>query len=489
MGTYQFCVHGHFYQPPREDPLTNEIPAEPGAHPFANWNERINDQCYRPNALLGNFEHISFNIGPTLVKWLEESDPETLARIVEQDQSNLKQYGVSSAMAQGYNHTILPLSNREDKRTQVKWGIRSYEHLFQHKPEGLWLPETAVDLETLEILAECGIKFTILAPWQAVADHLDVTQPYRVELRDGQQMIVFFYHPELSTRISFDPGSTVNADAFVLEHLLPKFRVEIRKPSENQLLLIASDGELYGHHQPFRDKFLAHLVNGAITGKKIKKTFPALWLLENQPRKAIQIHENTSWSCHHGVKRWSQPCDCTPNGNWKEPLRKALNFIASEIDLVYLETCIPFIQDPWKLRNEYIEVILGRVTATDLIQANLIQPLEEGLLEKISILLLAQYERQRMFTSCGWFFDDFDRIEPRNNVAYAAQAVWLCYLASGVDISPRAKPFLRAVKSWRSGLRADIVFIHHMERSRAFHETRKWTPDQPFKASNKRETW
>jgi len=488
MGSYQFCIHGHFYQPPREDPLTDEIPVEPGAHPFENWNERINDQCYRPNAELGTFEYVSFNLGPTLARWLSEYDPGTLAKIVEQSRRNLTRYGVSNAMAQAYNHTILPLSSREDKRTQIKWGIRSYENLFQHIPEGMWLPETAVDMETLEVLSECGIQFTILAPWQADKANLDITQPYLVDLPNHKSIVVFFYHQGLSSLVSFDPGATVNADAFVMDHLLPKFRVDTRKPSPDQLLIIASDGELYGHHQPFRDKFLAYILDGAVKGKPVKKTFPALWIKEHPTQEKIKILENTSWSCHHGIKRWSAICDCSSNATWKEPLRKALNYVASEVDQVFLDLVGPYMQDPWKLRDEYIEVINNRLTATELIITNFLMKPDDETLKKIQFILLAQYERQRMFTSCGWFFDDFDRIEPRNNVAYAAQATWYCFLASGVDISAKARPYFRAVKSWRSGLRADIVYMHHLVRSRAFHQARGRKPDQPFKASNNNAT-
>jgi alpha-amylase/alpha-mannosidase (GH57 family) len=189
---HAFCIHGHFYQPPREDPLTGMIPTEPGAAPFRNWNQRINAECYQPNSAAGNFEKISFNIGPTLFSWLQDSDPATYARILEQDRVNFTRYGVGNAMAQSYNHTILPLATRLDKITQIKWGLEDFRYRFGHTPEGMWLPETAVDSSTLSVMVDFGIKYTILAPWQADKANLDTNRPYRVGLPGGRQMVVFF---------------------------------------------------------------------------------------------------------------------------------------------------------------------------------------------------------------------------------------------------------------------------------------------------------
>jgi len=462
-----FCIHGHFYQPPRDDPLTGEIPLEAGASPFQNWNERINDQCYRPNAALGNFEKISFNIGPTLVDWLASKDTTTISRIVAQDKKNYKKYGVGNAMAQPYNHTILPLSTRQDKMTQVLWGIADFEFWYGHKPTGMWLPETAVDMETFEVLAECGIKFTILAPWQADSSNLNTSQPYRVTLPGKKYISVFFYNQDLSTRISFDPGSTINADKFILEALYPKFDFKGKTADKPQFLLIASDGEVYGHHQPFRDKFLEYLLNQGMKGKAMELTYPALWLKHFPATHRIQIKDNTSWSCHHGVLRWSGNCDCTPNSQWKAPLRKAFNQIGDDLDEIYIDALKPLGLDPWELRNSYIDVIHKKKTIQELISENTKQFVKPLDVLKVERLLRSQTERQRLFTSCGWFFDDFDRIEPRNNVCYGAQAVWLAYFATGIDMSQKAVSLLKAVKSWRTGLSADEVFIRQFERARA----------------------
>ncbi len=465
MDNLAFSVHGHFYQPPREDPLSGEIPIEPGAAPYRNWNERINAQCYRPNAELGNFSCISFNMGPTLLEWMAKYDRETLNRIVEQEHANVEKYGVGNGMAQAYNHTILPLASLEDKYTQVRWGIADFEFRFGHEPQGMWLPETAADDETLSVLAECGITFTILAPWQAATTALDPSVPYRVPLPGEREIIVFFYNQDLSTRVSFDPGATVNADRFVLEALMPKYRLHKGQAIEPQLVMIASDGELYGHHQPFRDKFLSYLMDGALQPHPVRNTYPGLWLRDHPVEKNIAIHQKSSWSCHHGVTRWMGACSCTPNNEWKEPLRQALVQIGDAVNEKYLEVSERYFNDPWELRNQYIHVVHGTTTLEELVLSVADHPVTHSALHELRLLLRAQYERQRMFTSCGWFFDDFDRIEPRNNVNYAAQAVLLTEKAVEEDLSEQALQALSKVRSWRTGLCADEVFKRHLQRA------------------------
>ena len=467
-----FCVHGHFYQPRREDPLSDEIPTEAGAAPFKNWNERINAQCYRPNAELNNFEGISFDLGPTLSNWMAQFDPKTLQMIVEQDQANVRRYGVGNAMAQGYHHTILPLASTRDKLTQIVWGIEDFRSRFGHHPSGFWLPETAVDLESLDLLAQHGIQFTILAPWQAKDKSLDKSKPYWVQCREGRKIVVFFYNQDLSTRVSFDPGATANADQFVHQILYPQFRQQNFSGEDDQFLIIASDGEAYGHHHPFRDKFLSYLLTKAIEGYPIKRSFPALWLQTHPPQEFIEIEEDTSWSCHHGVKRWSEGCDCTPHSEWKSPLRDAMNAIASGVDEQYEKGLAAYQVDPWNLRNEYIQVVTGKLTEERFIQTNIPAADDMEVMEHVRLLLAAQNDRQRVFVSCGWFFDDFDRIEPRNNVKYAAQAVWLIRQATGVDLSPIARKYLRKVKSWRSSLTGEEVFNRHLD---TVHEAMKAT--------------
>ena len=459
-----FAIHGHFYQPPREDPRTGIIPQEPGAAPYNNWNERINATCYSPNSKLGNFEAISFNVGPTLAQWIMHNDPGTLARIVDQDRKNFIENGVGNAMAQSYNHTILPLSPREDKITQVRWGIEDFIHIFGHRPEGMWLPETAVDHETLEILAENGIKFTILAPWQAAATQFDYRIPYQVPLQNDRQITVFFYDADISARVSFDPNLTVNADQFIPHTLAPKFAIGAEYP---QIVLIASDGELYGHHQPFRDKFLERLIDNSLREEFYQLTYPGLFLKQYPAREQIDIRPNTSWSCHHGIERWRTVCGCTPRAQWKGPLRTAMDELGQNLMDIYLDEIGKFTKFPYELRHRYVHVINGQVTVEELLATFVSKALTTDETNRLIDLLEAQFERQRMFTSCGWFFDDFDRIEPQNNLAYAAQACWLTYKATKIDLAGTMIRQLDQVRSQRSGLQASTVFKYRIDRQLA----------------------
>ena len=465
MPNRYLCIHGHFYQPPREDPFTGLIPAETGAEPYSNWNEKIHAECYRPNAEKGNFGRISFNIGPTLFEWMQGYDPATTKMIVAQDQAVWQKYGVGNAMAQAYNHTILPLATRADKITQLYWGVAEFETRFRHKPLGMWLPETAVDLETLTVLSEMGIQYTILAPWQADTSQVDPTEAYRVDLPNQKSLAVFFYHQGLSTGISFEPSLTDNADIFA-RRVLASYQPAKFKAADPQFLIIASDGELYGHHQKFRDHFLAHLANGASTHQGVEITYPALWLKDHPPRQSIRIRENTSWSCLHGVVRWMGQCDCTPgDGRWKIYFRQGLNRLAAEIDLIYADLVWPLGLDPWKLRNAYIEVILKQTTPEDLVKRMFFKTLTNSQVNQILLMLHAQYERQKMFASCGWFHEDFARIEPRNNLAYAARAICLVRRATGIDLSSQLSNDMRQVISHRTGLRGDVLLQYQLEKA------------------------
>lgn len=468
MGLKSICIHGHFYQPPREDPLSGVIPDEQGASPFSNWNERIHKECYKPNAILKNYEKISFNIGPTLFNWLETSEKETYDAIIMQERNNFNKFGVGNGMAQAYNHVILPLANKRDKITQIKWGIADFEHRFEHKPLGMWLPETAVDIETLMFLADNQIKFTLLAPWQIEGyEKLSCDQPYLVSLPgDREPMIVFLYNQDLSTSVSFQPEATRNADYFVGRWVLPQYK----NVTSDQINIIATDGELYGHHKSFREQFLSHVLNGALHSNKIKITYPGLWLLDHSPEQYVQINEYTSWSCHHGILRWMGECGCSPGASWKAPLRWGLERLAEDIDKQYQVFMRQFTRRIWQLRNAYIHVLLGETDLRALLSDFIDKPLTDQEFEKIGMVLAAQYERQRIFTSCGWFFDHFHRIEPQNNIAYAAQAVWLTNQVTGKNLRPKAISLLKKVKDQRTGLRGDTVFLERFRRAKDFSE-------------------
>ena len=459
---HSLCVHAHFYQPTREDPLTGIIPEELGAQPYSNWNERIYETCYKPNAAMGNFSRISFDIGPTLSQWLRRYHPDTLNQIIHADRLNMEHYGVGNAIAQPYHHTILPLGKRRDKQTQIRWGIYEFERTFKHKPEGMWLPETAVDMETLEVLVDNGIQFTILAPWQAEVKDVDPRKAYQVILPGHKSIKVFFYHSGLSARVSFDPNATENADVFARNIVKPEFLAG----DQNQWLMVATDGELYGHHQIFRDKFLSYLLDGSISAQHIETDFPGLQLTKQKVFPVVKIQENTSWSCHHGVQRWRGACACTPNSEWKKPLREALERISGEVDKIFTEACKGLFENAWEARDRYIEVFSGDLKFGDWLRNFTDLPLTVEKVNQLERLFQAELDCQRMFTSCAWFFNDLDRIEPRNAVTYAAHAVWLVKKAVGTDISPEVVAILKKSKSWQSDVSALDFFkeaIHHFE--------------------------
>ncbi len=451
-----FSIHGHFYQPPRVDPRTGQIPQEAGAGPFPNWTERIYHECYLPNANKGNFEKISFNFGATLSAWLAEYHPETLAEIIKQENAVFKKYGISNAIAQPYFHVIMPLIPRREKETLLRWGIHEYKTRFGHPPQGMWLPETAVDLESLEVLAEHGIQFTILAPWQAKDSSLDITQPYRIRLQNDKEIIAFFYNSFLSCEISFNTSTTMDADEFVSDWLIPQYKNMHR--DRDQLFMAASDGELYGHHMPEREEFLAYLFDHSLKLADFQPTFPAQWLQLHPADQTTEINENTSWSCHHGIQRWQGVCGDAPTAFWKAPLRRFLDRLALDLDEKYFDFTKKYIDDPWALRDAYIEVLLGSVSVEDLISDYAKQPINENEIGMITHMLESQYERLRMHSSDAWFFFGFANIEPINSLKYAAHAVWLVRSVTGEDVSINLLSELEKAVSVKSDLTGDVAF-------------------------------
>jgi len=438
-----FCIHGHFYQPPREDPFAGVIPSEEGAKPFANFNEKINAECYRPNAELGNFEVLSFNLGPTLAAWLEGHDPPTYQRIAEADRNNRAAHGAGNALAQPYNHTILPLATRRDKETQIIWGMADFRHRFRHDPLGMWLPEMAVDQETLEVLASQGIAFTILSPHQA-RGQLDGTGPYRVRLPRGREMAVFFRDEALSNRLAFDPELTNSAKDFA-ENCLSGFHVS----DGAGLCLVATDGETFGHHHRGGERFLHNLLYEEVPGAGYEVTFLARYLQDHPPTAEVEIIDGTSWSCGHGVARWGEGCTCTPGeSRWKRALRVALDRLAQEMDTLYQNEVEKWVVDPWQLRDGYIWVVLGEMEGRDFLAQQITGKLAEGEEKRILTLLETQYYRQAMYTSCGFFFEDLSRLEPRYAIAYAAKAIHLVKEATGISLEEGFKRDLRPAVSW-----------------------------------------
>ncbi|HEY3993493.1 MAG TPA: DUF3536 domain-containing protein [Ktedonobacteraceae bacterium] len=459
-GPAYLCLHGHFYQPPRENPFTNQIVPEPAATPFANFNEKITAECYAPNAEAGNFDALNFDLGPTLASWLEQAHPAVLQRIIEADHRHVARYGVGNAMAQAYNHTILPLATTRDKHTQVTWGLSDFRQRYGREATGMWLAETAVDLESLDIMAQHGITYTMLAPWQA-ATPIDPTEPYRVRLFNGRSMTVFFYNAPLSGGVSFDWNTTSNADLFAGHYLPDQLDQGKLKSGKPQLISIATDGELYGHHRPWRDKFLSHLIKvGApasgfeiCTLERYMKMYPAT--------REVELRLPSAWSCSHGIARWNSGCECTEgDSSWKGTLRRALDNLATRGDQLFEQHTAETLTDPWAARDAYLPVHNGWEAAASFWQRcgkNGEQP-PEHLAWRTMQLLEAQYYQQYSFTSCGFFFEDLDRIEPRNDIGFARRAISLYWLALGVDLQQNFVRDLRAARSWRTALRGDELY-------------------------------
>lgn len=455
LGQAYLCLYGHFYQPPREEPFTGAFSIEPGAAPFANFNEKITAECYRPNAELGNFEAISFDMGPTLAAWLEKSHLDVYQRIIASDQLHMQRYGVGNALAQAYNHTILPLASTRDKRTQILWGLRDFRQRFGHDAHGMWLAETAVDLECLDIMAQCGVTYTVLAPWQA-AQEIDPTEPYIVPLHEGRSMTVFFYNAPLSGGVSFDWNITNDANMFAAGYLPQHLTQSKVDAGEDQLIVIATDGELYGHHKPWRDKFLAYLLQHGAPENGFEVCTLERYLQMHPATREVALHMPSAWSCAHGVARWDIGCECTEGDSiWKAGLRNALQHLSTRGDSLFERYVRETLSDPWAARDDYLLLRNGWMSQEDFWAKHGKEkrvPDEAPLVRRTRLLLEAQYYLQYSFTSCGWFFEDLDRIEPRNDIAYARRAISLTWLALGIDLQRDFLQDLAQARSWRTHL-------------------------------------
>lgn len=441
MSRGRLIVHGHFYQPSRVDPFSGRVPADPSAAPAHDWTARVSAECYRPNAELGNLRHISWNLGPTLASWLEDGDRVAYRGFVDGD-------GGVNGLAQPFHHTILPLASAADRRVEVRWGMRDFELRFGRPARGMWLPETAVDLPTLRILAEAGIEHTILAPWQAGDGHVETRRPYRVDLGGGRSIVVALYDRDLSSSVSFEPRTTADADRFTQEDLEPRLTSGTLPEDEPALVVIATDGELYGHHQPHRQLFLERLVqprpDGPERGFDILPLADALHEPAGRAFRAIHVVERTSWSCHHGVLRWSADCPCAADGRWKAPLRAAFERLAAGIDVITDQVAAGLAGgfDPWAARDAYVDVLVG---ATDgdafagrwlgLAAGATRSPGDAG--HTLLALMEAQRWRLAMFASDGWFWDDPARPETLAVLRAAARAARLVDAMSDAGLERR----------------------------------------------------
>ncbi len=357
------CIHGHFYQPPRENPWLEEVEFQESAQPYHDWNERVTAECYAPNAvsrvmdsqeriigLINNYSRISFNFGPTLLYWLERHQPDVYDSVLNADRESMNNFsGHGSAIAQVYNHMIMPLANRRDKETQVKWAIGDFQRRFKRNPEGMWLPETAVDIETLEVLAQNKIKFTILSPHQAarirkIGDKdwtevsngngnktIDPRRAYMCNLPSGNKINLFFFDSIVASEIAF--GNLLqNGEAFA-KKLIESFKENGAEPFIES---VASDGELYGHHRPHGDMTLAYCIYYIVSNESAKLTNYAEFLERFPPLFEVEINENTSWSCSHGIERWRSDCGDSMghegwHQGWRKPLREAMDWLRDTI--------------------------------------------------------------------------------------------------------------------------------------------------------------
>ncbi len=472
------CIHGHFYQPPRENPWLEAIEQQDSAYPYHDWNERITAECYAPNAasrildsegrivrIVNNYARISFNFGPTLLAWMEQHAQETYRAILGADRESRARFGGhGSALAQAYNHLIMPLANSRDKRTQIRWGLHDFVHRFGRTPEGMWLPETAVDLETLELMAEQGIRFTILEPgqarrvrpiggrsWRDVAGgRIDPTTAYRLRLKSGRSICLFFYDGPIARAVAFE-GLLARGENFA-NRLVSAFH---DSRSWAQLVHIATDGETYGHHHLYGDMALAYALQYLEEHRLARLTNYGQYLELHPPTHEVEIFENTSWSCAHGVERWRSDCGCNTGGHpgwnqaWRAPLREALDWLRDTLAPRYEEHAGALLRDPWEARDAYIAVVLDRhrenVEAFFAQQAA--RPLSPE--EKITALKLLELQRHAllMYTSCGWFFDELSGIETVQVLQYAARALQLASELFGDNLEAAFLDRLEKAKS------------------------------------------
>ena len=461
MAQRYICVHGHFYQPPRENPWLETVEVQESAAPYHDWNERITAECYAPNGasritnkqneivrIVNNYSRMSFNFGPTLLSWLADFAPRTYRMIQDADQASAERYGGhGSALAQVYNHIIMPLANERDARTQIRWGIVDFEHRFGRKPEGMWLAETAVNRSVLDLMAHAGLSYTILAPHQCArvrpiaksgsADEtwdetpnatVDPTRPYLVKLDGGRSMTVFFYNGPASRAVAFE-GALNDGEQFA-RRLIAGLHEDSDAP---QLSHIATDGESYGHHHRHGEMALSYALHWIEENHQARLTNYGEFLERFPPQWEAEVEENSSWSCGHGVERWRSNCGCNSGGRpewnqqWRGPLRDALDMLRDRTAPMAEAVAAPLLKDLWAARDAYIHVILDR--SAESVERFLASHATRNLSanERVTLFELLELERhtQLMYTSCGWFFDEISGIETIQIIAYAGRVLQL----------------------------------------------------------------
>lgn len=478
------CIHSHFYQPPRENAWTDEIEPQPSASPFHDWNERILQECYKPNSeavivdehdnvikRVNNYEYYNFDFGPTLLQWIRKKHPKTYERIIEADKKSVIEHnGHGNAIAMIYSHMIMPLANRNDKITQIKWGAADFIFHFGREPEAVWLPETACNTETIEVLIEEGIKYIILDPsqadkvrkihkgkWKDVSDgNIDSGIFYRCYSKKSKDnyINIFFYNGPLSKNIAFDDHIY---NSHKLLHRLEQ--VPVPHNDDEYLLSAAVDGETFGHHKSYTERTMSYLFSELIPESKFKITNFAEYLSLHSAVYEVKIkdginEEGTSWSCLHGVGRWKENCGCGrsdehPSQEWRKVLRESLDWLRDELVIVFESIGNHFLKDVWQARNEYINLILNsnEESKKNFFYFNSKKFLNEHETELCIKILEMQKFSMHMFTSCGWFFSDISGIETIQILQYAARAMELAKEVSGIELENIFLEKLAAAKS------------------------------------------
>lgn len=461
------CIHGHFYQPPRENPWTGEIEKQESAAPYDNWNEKIWDECYKTNADANNFRSLSFNFGPTLLAWIQKKHPETYAKIIGSDRDSIQSHGGhGNAIAMCYNHTIMPLANLNDKITQITWGLEDFKYHFGRDAESIWLPETACDMETIEVLIQQNIKYIILNPsqaesvkeenslqWLNVSDSsINPFHSYKCySQKDRHNFInIFFYDGLLSKSVSFDDI------LYSPETFLEKVRGASPKENGDTLLSIATDGETFGHHKRNTEKTIAAFFAEIAPATGIEIMNFGEFLEKNPARYEVKIKAGgTSWSCPHGVKRWLEDCGCGRMGGWnqkwRKPLRDSLNWLRDELIIVFEDVGSEYFKDIWKARNDYIKLINDNSPAAvmNFFAGNAKRILSKEEIIVCYMLLEMQKFSMLMFTSCGWFFSELSGLETVQILQYAARAI---EIAEQLSEKSYQKEFVSGLSAARSNM-------------------------------------
>ena len=489
------CIHGHFYQPPRENPWTGEIELQDSAKPYHDWNERIYHECYKANAeaeiiddkgetvsVVNNYEMLNFNFGPTLLAWIRSKHPETYKKIIDADKKSIELHnGHGNAIAMCYNHMIMPLANLNDKITQVKWGVSDFRFHFGREPEGIWLPETACNDETVEVLISEGIKYIILdtsqaafirkigeSAWQDVnSGSIDPKMPYRrySEFHKNLYIDIFFYDGPVSKSVAFDDVLVSSQNLLNKIHsasdrtiATPENAGTKGSAETEQLIGVATDGETFGHHKKHAERTLAFFMKSLVPQNRLKVVNFGEYLAEHQPEYEVRIKpgdggEGTSWSCFHGVKRWKEDCGCGGGDGWiqqwRKPLRESLDWLRDQMIIIYENIGSIFFTDVWKARNNYINLLLepSLENKSNYFEQNAVRSFDEN--EKLIALKLLEMQRYSMlmYTSCGWFFSEISGLETVKILEYASRAMELVRDVTGIELEEEFKDRLAEAKS------------------------------------------